>query len=728
MRKLVLLLPVLIVLVSGCATISPEDLARASPVVKNFLAEYPNAKITATHFTESQAESMLEVIKQDCDNPYIEAKEYYRFTVDDNETGFKAVVWIDWENQIIECAYKEGYLGKREYGDRDVDPNRCVSRHIRKCHDNNAYWYDSCGNKQEKAEACNYGCAEGRCVQSECRSHAQTNCYGRHVYWFDSCGNVQEKKEYCEYGCEKGFCKRPSEKSCTEAGGYCTYPTYGCPEDARVCPDGTVVTRVGPNCEFTSCPITANCAMVCQDGTAVECKTVNNYCVCDSCPTASTDSVTGNIYDTDVMPVSGGGGGGGSSTAVPTATSSTMCDEYYVCPNGEKVRHCELVKTETPGTCVIDESGVEVCSASGASVGCVCRENPEEACPSIPTHLSCKDGYKLTDDYWCPERGVCCMPETDQNCAVYVVNGVEKKVCATCGNGVCEDFETCTSSHCSGDVCTDDCGGLYCPQDCETTPECTDSDGGVNYNIKGSIEWVEDGEVKDATDYCSEAGLLGEWYCNPDQSYVGEIPSSVEYNCAEEGKVCEEGACVEETIECAGEGELTSGAVAPEYYYGCCEGLASFDPYPTDFVGGGMLCYDPEKGYPICWGKGTDDEGWIYTNWVLIRHMDCIGQTDCEAQDGFWVTQNNTMVVLDEPYCQLPFPDHGEECTDSSQCYGNCAPPEELLERGDVNGTHTWITPYSENVVGTCNNARGCFSYQVLNGVVDLPSQGLCMV
>jgi len=29
----------------------------------------------------------------------------------------------------------------------------------------------------------------------------------------------------------------------------------GCPEDARVCPDGTVVVREGPDCEFAACPV-----------------------------------------------------------------------------------------------------------------------------------------------------------------------------------------------------------------------------------------------------------------------------------------------------------------------------------------------------------------------------------------------------------------------------------------------------------------------------------------
>jgi hypothetical protein len=47
----------------------------------------------------------------------------------------------------------------------------------------------------------------------------------------------------------------------------------GCPEDARVCPDGTTLTRSEPNCQFPACPgevkgCTAE-AKICPDGTAV---------------------------------------------------------------------------------------------------------------------------------------------------------------------------------------------------------------------------------------------------------------------------------------------------------------------------------------------------------------------------------------------------------------------------------------------------------------------------
>ena len=30
--------------------------------------------------------------------------------------------------------------------------------------------------------------------------------------------------------------------------------SYACPQDAKVCPDGSTVGRTGPNCEFAVCP------------------------------------------------------------------------------------------------------------------------------------------------------------------------------------------------------------------------------------------------------------------------------------------------------------------------------------------------------------------------------------------------------------------------------------------------------------------------------------------
>ncbi|MCF7844755.1 MAG: hypothetical protein K9M03_02925 [Kiritimatiellales bacterium] len=55
-----------------------------------------------------------------------------------------------------------------------------------------------------------------------------------------------------------------------------------------------------------------------------------------------------------------------------------------------------------------------------------------------------------------------------EQCATYIRDAEKIEHCAKCGNDICEAFERCTSSHISGGMYTDDCGGLYCPGDCQS--------------------------------------------------------------------------------------------------------------------------------------------------------------------------------------------------------------------------------------------------------------------
>ena len=359
-----LLAPILIVLVSGCINISPEDIAKASPIVKQFLAEHPNAQISVTHFTQSQAEGMLDVIKQDCDNPYIEAKEFYRITVDDNETGFKAVAWIDWENQIVECAYKEGYLGKREYGDKEVDPNKCVSKHVRKCYEGNSYWYDSCGNRQDKAERCSYGCAEGQCVESECKSHAQSKCYGSHVYWFDSCGHVQDKKEYCDYGCENGFCNNKTTEKCYDSDGGKNYHVKGVAE--------TSTQRLEDHCNDDG-TLTEK---YCSDSGEIKAEVVEcpNGCLEGACiPGNETDLCEGVTCPDDCYNSSDRRHGG-------ECVEGQCIYEYETCPNGCLEGACVEEDTTPPQITLISPENGSSATESPTTVTVITDE--EATCQS----------------------------------------------------------------------------------------------------------------------------------------------------------------------------------------------------------------------------------------------------------------------------------------------------------------------------------------------------------
>ncbi len=117
---------------------------------------------------------------------------------------------------------------------------------------------------------------------------------------------------------------------------------------------------------------------------------------------------------------------------------------------------------------------------------------------------------------------------------------------------ICENYryETCPAecarkcvpSSCSGNICTTDCGGAGSCTTPSTT--CTDSDGGKDYYIKGTVKgmWAVTGstatEVYDEkTDSCVtyNAYSLVEYYCS--DKYGG----SVTYECPDG---CSNGACL----------------------------------------------------------------------------------------------------------------------------------------------------------------------------------------
>lgn len=65
---------------------------------------------------------------------------------------------------------------------------------------------------------------------------------------------------------------------------------------------------------------------------------------------------------------------------------------------------------------------------------------------------------------------------------------------------------------------------------------CTDTDGGLDYSVKGHV--LDPNNLEDVWDYCA-GNTLREFYCdeNPDSQHL-------DYDCASEGKVCTDGACV----------------------------------------------------------------------------------------------------------------------------------------------------------------------------------------
>lgn len=95
--------------------------------------------------------------------------------------------------------------------------------------------------------------------------------------------------------CANGREARPAPGQCCAGPSDCEDEPVPCQKDARVCPDGSSVSREGPNCEFPECPEPVACpedAKICPDGTALSRE--GPGCEFPECP--GGDDCEGNEY------------------------------------------------------------------------------------------------------------------------------------------------------------------------------------------------------------------------------------------------------------------------------------------------------------------------------------------------------------------------------------------------------------------------------------------------
>ncbi len=72
---------------------------------------------------------------------------------------------------------------------------------------------------------------------------------------------------------------------------------------------------------------------------------------------------------------------------------------------------------------------------------------------------------------------------------------------------------------------------------------CVDSDGGINYDVKGKVSGFEenDSPLVNWEDHCINSDILSESYCENGN------PKQITRDCGMEGRVCSNGACIQET-------------------------------------------------------------------------------------------------------------------------------------------------------------------------------------
>ncbi|MBU0530391.1 MAG: hypothetical protein KKC05_01845 [Nanoarchaeota archaeon] len=430
----------IIVSISGCTTLNPEDLAFANPLVKQFMDDYPNAEIHITHFTAEQSEQILENISAQCGNPFITTKDYYRVTIDDPDSGLEVVAWIDWEKQEIECAVKYGTEEEKTISKPGEPIKECKAHHEYKCHGNHLYWYDSCGNKEEKKEACKHGCENATCQgKDSCEANAEFKCHGGHVFWYDSCGNLGYKKQACENGCENGACTQAqNQTNCTVQHEYKCYENHVYWYDS--------CGKKGDKKEY--------CNNGCEEGACIEANETENC----------TDSDGGKNYlekgnaTKGTSSLSDHCNGDGTLTEKycegnEIEAETVSCDEGYECDDGA----CVQVQNETNCTAHFkyecrdgDLYWLDSCGA---------KEDMKEDCG-----YGCESGACLESN--CTEEGQLMVVYPGYECCegLVAISSINVTV-----NGTCEDplLGVSICSNCGDAVCDATWENLCnCPEDC----------------------------------------------------------------------------------------------------------------------------------------------------------------------------------------------------------------------------------------------------------------------
>ncbi|MBU3926113.1 hypothetical protein KJ763_03025, partial [Patescibacteria group bacterium] len=293
------------------------------------------------------------------------------------------------------------------------------------------------------------------------------------------------------------------------------------------------------------------------------------------------------------------------STCTPNCAGKTCGDDGCggscgVCSVGYICQNSACVSNQTTATCTDSDGGINKSVKGIASNGEVSYEDRCMCYNSNQGYYQCDEGgYQL--EMYCNSEGVpgpssyyncsylgkvcrdgSCVAITNQTTATCTDSDVNSiypdgknyGVKGTTGyikDGV-SDYEEDTCNYYNlldtlGErYCSDDGRRLIqpylCPNGCEngacvsnqTTATCTDSDGGLNYYIKGEIRHFYNVHTNNpdfygwhvSQDQCNLEGSLSEFSC--EYYNATELFPYINYNCSSEGKVCQDGACVAEDI------------------------------------------------------------------------------------------------------------------------------------------------------------------------------------
>jgi hypothetical protein len=137
-----------------------------------------------------------------------------------------------------------------------------------------------------------------------------------------------------------------------------------------------------------------------------------------------------------------------------------------------------------------------------------------------------------TDERNCGD-GVCSANEDYNTC------GADCPRPIVCGNGLCEvgESETCASDCgpvCGNGICEPNETSASCAFDCDT---CSDTDGGYQPYLQGTVSGVNSGWPFSGTDFCAGDTVV-EYYC------TGQHWATGNFTCGGNSTGCSNGACI----------------------------------------------------------------------------------------------------------------------------------------------------------------------------------------
>ena len=149
-----------------------------------------------------------------------------------------------------------------DFGDGDIpeDEQECSTHEELKCFGGDVYWYDSCGNQEEKHTECDNCLCEGNACQPD--PEYSTGCHEDDVYWYDCHGQRKALKEDCG-----------EDSRCTAPQNICVSNTTcgnddDCGEDQ--CGDYGLCINADSICSETGQKECRTCtAIICDQGSCV---------------------------------------------------------------------------------------------------------------------------------------------------------------------------------------------------------------------------------------------------------------------------------------------------------------------------------------------------------------------------------------------------------------------------------------------------------------------------